>query len=123
MKPSQLISDICSRLACEREWSGPLQGGQDWCAAVEGYLDGEAERRAAFEAGVLERLAKLERKTSSTEDVEMVEELDLGPDLANPIKTIGGGIHYLSVKQGRTMRVRWREPESEATTKPTDTNE
>ncbi len=32
------------------------------------YLNEEAERRAAFEADVLERLAKLERKTSGVSD-------------------------------------------------------
>ncbi len=49
----------------------------------------------AFEKDVLERLAKLERKTSSREDVTLHEEL----------RDLGNGI-----KEGRSLKVRWHEP-------------
>lgn len=43
------------------------------CLAITRYLDAEHDRRTAFESAVLDRLAKLERKTSSTEPVELPE--------------------------------------------------
>jgi hypothetical protein len=59
------------------------------------YLKEEAERRGKFEAEVLERLGKLERKTSSTEMVTLHEE---------PIE------ERPNVFIGRSFRVRWQEP-------------
>lgn len=58
-KPSERIGDACSLMACERKWSGLLPGGQDWCDAVETYLDEEHARRLAWEKSVEERLERL----------------------------------------------------------------
>lgn len=66
-----------------------------FCGSVAAYLDVEYERRAAFEADVLKRLAAVESKTSSTAVVEVTEVLNVGPDF----------------EHGRTLRLRWPEPE------------
>lgn len=68
MKPSQLI---CKNGVAYGDKHPDMTPTEHGFLAFLDYVDEEAERRAAFEADVLRRLAAVERKTSSTEPVEI----------------------------------------------------
>lgn len=102
MKPSERINELA-----QLRTLGGLNLDGTWTINVHdvrAYLDEEAERRAAFEADVLKRLEKVERKTSSTEIVELYE-TTLNPQIA------------------RVYRVKFREPEPTPGYEPTEESE
>jgi hypothetical protein len=77
MKPSERIKQLAQSLAddmAKPHRANLTQRADALPFATAAYLDEEAERRAAFEADVLKRLAEVERKTSSTETVTLYEE-------------------------------------------------
>jgi len=83
-KPSeQFVLDLARLRAMGR----PESDVDIFCGSVARYLDAEAERRAKFEAEVLERLSRLECTTEPPPMPEFAPgptvELDLGDGLPN----------------------------------------